>query len=84
MKVKILLSLVITIGCLTINLNAQNKMIINQTLTPKQQSNISIAALTAKGDLSNLKAALNTGLEAGLSVNQIKGVLVHLCSIKAI
>jgi len=78
MKVKILLSLVIAVGCLTINLNAQNKMNINQTLTPKQQSIISIAATTAKGDLANLKTELNGGLEAGLSINQIKEVLVHL------
>lgn len=78
MKVKILLSLVIAVGCLTINLNAQNKMNINQTLTPKQQSIISIAATTAKGDLSSLKTELNGGLEAGLSINQIKEVLVHL------
>jgi len=78
MKVKILLSLVIAISCLTINLNAQNKMNSYQTITSKQQSIISIAALAAKGDLSNLKTELNAGLEAGLSINLIKEVLVHL------
>lgn len=47
-------------------------------LSPKEQGIISIAALTAKGDLTSLKPALNSGLESGLSVNQIKEVLVHL------
>ena len=47
-------------------------------LSPKEQSIISIAALTAKGDLVNLKPALNNGLESGLTINQIKEVLVHL------
>ncbi len=47
-------------------------------LSPAEQSIIAIAALTAKGDLSNLKPALNIGLEAGLTINQIKEVLVHL------
>lgn len=47
-------------------------------LSPTEQSIISIAALTAKGDLSNLKTSLNNGLEAGLTINQIKEVLVHL------
>ncbi len=50
----------------------------NQVLSPREQSIISIAALTAKGDLSNLKTELNTGLDAGLTVNEIKEVLVHL------
>jgi len=78
MKVKILLSLVIALSCLTINLNAQKKMNINQTLTTKQHSIIGITALTAKGDLLKLKTELNTGLESGLSINQIKEVIVHL------
>ncbi len=50
----------------------------NTVLGPGEQSIIYIAALTAKGDLSNLKTALNTGLEAGLTINQIKEVIVHL------
>jgi len=47
-------------------------------LSPKEQGIISIAALTAKGELASLKTALNAGLEAGLTINQIKEVLVHL------
>ncbi|WP_018619786.1 carboxymuconolactone decarboxylase family protein [Spirosoma luteum] len=47
-------------------------------LSPKQQSIVSIASLTAKGDLQKLQTALTTGLDAGLTVNEIKEVLVHL------
>jgi len=50
----------------------------NKDLSPKEKSIISIAALTAKGDLSDLKTELNTGLEAGLTINQIKEALVNL------
>jgi len=77
-KIKILIGLVIAISCFSNNLKAQNNMNTNKVLSPREQSIISIAALTAKGDLSNLKTALNTGLEAGLTINQIKEVLVHL------
>lgn len=78
MKVKILLSLVIVVSCLTVNLNAQNNMNLNQTLTAKQQSIVPIAAYTANGELQELKSALNDGLDAGLTINEIKEVIVHL------
>ncbi len=48
-----------------------------QGLTAKEKSIISISSLTAKGRLENLKTELNKGLEAGLTVNEIKEVLVH-------
>ena len=50
----------------------------NQALSTKQQSIISIAAFTANGDLDKLKTALQEGLAAGLTVNEIKEILVHL------
>lgn len=46
-------------------------------LPSKEKSIISIASLTAKGDLKELKTALNEGLDVGLTVNEIKEVLVH-------
>lgn len=46
-------------------------------LSPKEHSLISISSLTAKGELEMLKTALNTGLENGLTVNEIKEILVH-------
>lgn len=54
--------------------NAQQKTF----LSSQEQSIISISALTARGDLDKLKTALNTGLENGLTVNEIKEVLIHL------
>lgn len=48
------------------------------TLSVRQQAIIPIAAFMAKGDLKHLPKALNEGLDAGLTVNEIKEVLTHL------
>jgi alkylhydroperoxidase/carboxymuconolactone decarboxylase family protein YurZ len=56
----------------------QNSMNTCTTLSPGEQSIIAISAQTAKGDLTQLKTELNAGLDAGLTINQIKEVLVHL------
>jgi alkylhydroperoxidase/carboxymuconolactone decarboxylase family protein YurZ len=58
--------------------NAQNSSTGNVNLTAKDKSIISIAAITARGDLSKLKKELNAGLEAGLTVNQVKEVIIHV------
>jgi len=58
--------------------NAQQKMNTAQTLDNKQQGIVTISAFTAKGDLVHLQKALNDGLDAGLSINEIKEVLVQL------
>lgn len=50
----------------------------NQALSSKQRGIIPIAAFTAKGDLEKLKVSLNEGLDAGLTVNEIKEILVQL------
>src|SRR3954452_13459724 len=71
----------ILVFALTINLktmNAQDSIPASQSLNAQQQSIVSIAALTAVGDLEHLKTELNTGLDAGLTVNEIKEVLVQL------
>ena len=49
-----------------------------QTLNAKEQSIVTISALTAKGDLENLRKALNGGLDSGLTVNEIKEVLAQM------
>ena len=49
-----------------------------QTLSAKQRSIVSIAAFTANGDMEKLKASLNEGLDAGLTVNEIKEILVQM------
>ena len=50
----------------------------NQALSAKQHRIIPIAAFTATGDLDKLRAALHAGLEAGLTVNEIKEILVQM------
>jgi alkylhydroperoxidase/carboxymuconolactone decarboxylase family protein YurZ len=61
---------------------AQNKeqasMNSAQALSTKQQSIAPIAAATAVGDMPRLVAALNAGLDAGLSVSDAKEILVQL------
>lgn len=47
-------------------------------LNAKQLAIIPIAAFTASGDLSKLRPSLNEGLDAGLTVNEIKEILVQL------
>jgi alkylhydroperoxidase/carboxymuconolactone decarboxylase family protein YurZ len=50
----------------------------NQALNAKQKGIIPIAAFTANGDMEKLKTALDEGLDAGLTVNEIKEILVQL------
>lgn len=55
-----------------------NNMEKHQALSQSQKGIIPIAAFTADGDIKRLKPALNQGLDAGLTVNEITEVLVHL------
>ena len=55
--------------------NAQDMQ--RAALNHKQQNLIAIAAQTAKGDLAALKGNLNNGLDAGLTVNEIKEAILH-------
>ncbi|WP_426513903.1 carboxymuconolactone decarboxylase family protein [Dactylosporangium sp. McL0621] len=48
------------------------------TLTPSRRAIGPIAAFTASGELPRLREALAGGLDAGLSVNEIKEILVQL------
>ena len=74
--VKILMLLLFVMSSVANDLNAQQTT--NNSLDKKYQSIIAISALTAKGDLQQLQKALNDGLDAGLTINEIKEVLVHL------
>jgi 4-carboxymuconolactone decarboxylase len=59
-------------------MNAQSNAGAKTALSPAQQSIAVISALTATGDMENLSIQLNTGLDAGLSVEEIKEILVQL------
>jgi 4-carboxymuconolactone decarboxylase len=50
----------------------------NGGLNAKQEKIVAIAAFTANGDQQKLKTALIEGLDAGLTVNEIKEILVQL------
>jgi 4-carboxymuconolactone decarboxylase len=50
----------------------------SRDLTTRQQAMATIAAFTAAGDLPRLDKALNEGLDAGLTVNEIKEILVQM------
>jgi 4-carboxymuconolactone decarboxylase len=47
-------------------------------LTPRQQALAPIAAFTATGDQDRLRGALTAGLEAGLTIGEIKEILIQL------
>jgi 4-carboxymuconolactone decarboxylase len=59
-------------------MNAQPGTAAHQDLTVQQQRMVAISALTATGDLDGLKEQLSAGLDAGLTVNEIKELLVQL------
>ncbi|MDL2264179.1 carboxymuconolactone decarboxylase family protein [Synergistaceae bacterium OttesenSCG-928-I11] len=49
-----------------------------EILTPRREKIGTIASFTAKGDIPRLKKELHAGLEAGLSINEIKEVLMQM------
>lgn len=51
---------------------------MHDVLSEKQYAIIPIAAFTASGELKKLEAALSGGLNAGMTVNEIKEVLIQL------
>ena len=56
---------------------------ITQVLSLQQQSLALIGGLTATGQQERLKTALEVGLGAGLTVNQIKEAQVRLCCLNS-
>jgi 4-carboxymuconolactone decarboxylase len=58
--------------------NSEAQTVKKEGLNAKQAEIVTIAAFTAKGDMDKLKKALNEGLDAGLTVNEIKEVLVQM------
>ena len=51
---------------------------MENVLNEKQQAVVAIACLEAKGDIDGLKAAIGGGLDAGLTVNEVKEALSQL------
>jgi 4-carboxymuconolactone decarboxylase len=65
------------IALLSITAMAQNSKSAKEVLIPKDKSIITISSYTAQGKIPELKTELNNGLASGLTVNEIKEVLVH-------
>lgn len=59
-------------------IHSEGQAMDTESLTAKQQAIVPIASFTAGGDMEKLKRALAEGLDAGLTVNEIKEVLVQL------
>jgi len=76
--IKTFLLLVVFVSSLTEGTHAQKAMNTNHDPDMKYQNIVTISAFTAKGDLLQLQKALSAGLDAGLTVNEIKEVLVQL------
>jgi 4-carboxymuconolactone decarboxylase len=76
--IRVLMTFIVSLMSFSSNMNAQTSMNKNQNLNAKEQSIATISALTAKGDLENLRKALNDGLDSGLTVNEIKEVLAQM------
>jgi len=70
--------LMVLITCFTLASAAQQKKNNMEQLDKKEQQIVDISALTAIGDIPKLKKSLNLGLDAGLTVNEIKETLVQL------
>ncbi|PYS99861.1 MAG: carboxymuconolactone decarboxylase [Acidobacteria bacterium] len=62
----------------TTNMNAQTNTEKEQALDARQRGIVSVAALTATGDLEKLRSALHGGLDAGLTVNEINEILAQM------
>lgn len=77
-KISAILTVIVTaMFSFSTSSGAQN-MDAHKALSVKQQAIVTIAAFTANGDMDRLKTALNEGLDAGLTVNEIKEILVQL------
>jgi len=79
-SLKIFLVFPLLVFGLANDLRAQNqyRAQTGQQLSASQQAIVPIAAFTARGDLPRLNQALHAALDAGLTINEAKEVLVHL------
>lgn len=57
---------------------SEAQIMTKEGLDARQQSIVTIAAFTANGDLPKLKTALADGLDAGLTINEVKEILVQM------
>ena len=70
--------LLLTLAVCMAGFNGNSEAAAAKALTAKQASIVTVAAFTAQGDLPNLKTALNEALDNGMTVNEVKEVLVQM------
>ena len=76
-----LLIVILTVSIMAISLipaSAAQRTEVKKELTAKHQAVIPIAAFTANGNLDKLGIAFNEGLDKGLTVNEIKEILIQM------
>jgi quercetin dioxygenase-like cupin family protein/alkylhydroperoxidase/carboxymuconolactone decarboxylase family protein YurZ len=76
-KITILLASILA-ALFTIATFSEAQTMTKGGLNAKQEKIVAIAAFTANGDQQKLKTALVEGLDAGLTVNEIKEILVQM------
>jgi quercetin dioxygenase-like cupin family protein/alkylhydroperoxidase/carboxymuconolactone decarboxylase family protein YurZ len=69
---------IFTVILLTIMLFLGENAMANNTLSAKQKSVATVASYAARGNQKGLKQALTEGLNAGLTVNELKEILVQV------
>lgn len=57
--------------------NTSTSVYDNQALSAREQAIVAIASYTGKGDLEHLPLALTEGLKSGMTVNEIKEILIQ-------
>lgn len=77
---KLFTILFIFLAIFSIDAFAQNTKTQSEKLSNRQQSIVAISALTAIGNVANLKQTFTDGLTSGLTVNEIKEELIHLAA----
>ncbi|MCW5552185.1 MAG: carboxymuconolactone decarboxylase family protein [Verrucomicrobiae bacterium] len=66
-----------TVGMACLMMTTEVKAQQNEKLSGRQKAIIPIAAFTGSGNMPGLETALTEGMDAGLTVNEIKEILVH-------
>ena len=78
MKTRSIILVAAAVFYLSTNIVTTEALAMNEALDAKQKAMVAMSALSGAGDLSNLKTSLSRALDAGLTVQEIKEVLVQV------
>ena len=71
-------NILIALATIAITLLSGEKTMADDVLTNKQHNIVQIASYTATGDTKSLSGALNNALDQGMTINEIKEILVQM------